>query len=157
MPLVIHREYFGLFGLKVHSAKNQNQLNMLYNSASSVQKEMALLAKYGQYCDRIGVIKHKALWWECHIVKVSSPCSSSLTRAIQRGERVADANVPASNRSARLTAILTFLRPNFFSSTRPKPPKGSKAWQDRWARIQSGGYILVCNLFKGTRSSKDDW
>ena len=27
---------------------------MLYNSASSVQKEMALLAKYGQYCDRIG-------------------------------------------------------------------------------------------------------
>ena len=36
----------------------------------------------------------------CHCVKhVSSPSSSSLPRAVQRRERVADAKVPASNRT----------------------------------------------------------
>ena len=90
------REYFGLVGLTVHSAKNQNQLNMFYNSVFGTvpvpcKKQGSFLARYGQYCDRIG-----------ENVRVSSPCSSSLPRAIQRGERVADADVPASNRSARL-------------------------------------------------------
>ena len=48
-----------MVGLTVHSAKNQNQLNMFYNSVFGTvpvpcKKQGSLLAKNGQYCDSIG-------------------------------------------------------------------------------------------------------
>ena len=123
-----------MVGLKVHSAKNQNQLNMLYNSVLCAvpvlcKKQGSLLAKNGQYCDRIGGNVTVSEFPHLALLLCRAPFkeeSGLLMLMYLQATEVLDCNHDIFKSQ--------------FCSTRPKPPYGRQGLAGSWVNIQ---YVVI--------------